>query len=106
MKGLLLTLLFCHVLFLQSFASHHWSRHGSKHHRLAKATVRSVVSLSDSSFTFNHQPLKRDAATIDTIRERRVSDIIGGLIDSKADISAWCVFISSQLISDVECIMR
>jgi hypothetical protein len=88
MKGSLLTLLFCHFLFLQSFASQHGRRRNLKHHLLARGSPLDQRSANPAD-----DPLGiRDTTILDTIRERRVSNIIGGLSDTKADIPAWCVF--------------
>jgi hypothetical protein len=87
MKGSLLTFLFCHVLFLQSFASQHWRRRNLKHHILARGGL-----LDKPSAKPDHSRGIRDTTIIDAIRERRVSDIIGSLSDIKADIPALCVF--------------
>ena len=95
MKGSLLTLLFCHFLFLQSFASQHGRRRNLKHHLLARESPLDQRSANPAD-----DPLGiRDTAILDTIRERRVSNIIGGLSDTKADIPAWCVFLTTHRLN-------
>ena len=94
MKGSFLTLVFYHVLFLPSFALHHWSRHVSKHHNLARDNLldRRSINTVDRQFT-----VRVETATIDTIRERRLSNIVGGLNSSNANFSSWCGFVALTL---------
>ncbi|KAF8232548.1 polysaccharide lyase family 8 protein [Tricholoma matsutake] len=85
MKGSLLTLLVCHVLFLQSFAAQHWSRHASKNYHLAQGNL--LDGFVGSTYP---QVVKRaTAATLDTIKQRRIGNIISGQTGSTSNISAW-----------------
>lgn len=93
MKGSLLTLLVCHVLFLQSFAAQHWSRHASKNYHLAQGNL--LDGFVGSTYP---QVVKRaTAATLDTIKQRRIGNIISGQTGSTSNISAWYVFVYTCL---------
>jgi len=87
MQGSLLTLVLCNVLFLPSFALH-WSRHAWKHHDLARGRDNLLDGRSVNTVD-RHFMARAGATTVDTIRERRLSNIIGGLSNSQANFSSW-----------------